>query len=94
MLDGTHYFECACGSAEHTIRFTLDKEDEPPMIFGDIYLDQFIPWYKRIFVAIKYILRIPPQNCHFDSWIMHDDDARRLKDMCDEFLTTQPPASK
>jgi len=27
MLDGTHYFECACGSDEHTIRFTLDKED-------------------------------------------------------------------
>ena len=88
MLDGTHYFECACGSAEHTIRFTLDIEDkeDPPMIFGDIYLDHYMPWWKRIWVAFKYVFRLPPQNSHFDSWIMYEPDAKRLRNMLDGFL--------
>ena len=91
MLDGTHYFECACGSAEHTIRFTLDKQDEPPMIFGDIYLDHYLSWYKRVWVAFKYIFKLPPQNCHFDDWIMRDEDVARLKAMCEDFMTYESP---
>lgn len=77
MLDGTEYFDCACGSPEHTIRFTLDLDD-PPSIYCDFYLDQYIPWYKRIWVAIKYILKLPPQNAHFDNWIMRLEDTERL----------------
>jgi len=85
MLDGTYYFECACGSAEHTIRFTLDTQNMPPLISADIYLDHYIPWYNRIWVAIKYVFKLPPQNCHFDNWIMWDDDVTRLKNMCENF---------
>jgi len=88
MLDGTYFFECACGSPEHTIRFTLDKSDDPPMVFCDFYLDHYMPWWKRIYVAIKYILKRPPNNSHFDDWIMYAADVTRLRDMCEEFIST------
>jgi hypothetical protein len=57
------------------------------MVFCDFYLDHYMPWHKRIFVAVKYILKMPPNNAHFDNWIMHQDDIARLRDMCNEFLT-------
>jgi len=85
MLDGTYYFECACGSVEHTLRFSLDKDD-PPIIYGDIYLSHYIPWYKRIYVAFKYIFKISPHHNHFDNWIMRKEDALKMIDMCSDFL--------
>lgn len=86
MLDGTHYFECACGSPEHTIRFTLDKQDDPPVIYCDFYLDQYLPWYRRVLVAVKYIFKIKPQYEHFATWYMRNEDVLRLKNMCESFL--------
>ncbi len=84
MLDGTYYFECACGSPEDTIRFTLDKE--LGMIYCDFYLNHYIPWYKRIWIAIKYIFKIPPHHPHFASWIMKRNDNIKLMKMCEEIL--------
>ncbi len=87
MLDGSHYFECACGSPEHTIRFILDKGERGdfPLIFCDFYLDQYLPWYKRIWVAIKYVLMFKPHNEHFASWVMKNEDVERLQKLCKEF---------
>ncbi len=90
MLDGTHYFECACGSPEHTIRFTLDFEkNEPSMIWCDFFLDHYMPWYRRIWVAFKYIFKFEPHNEHFASWLMRSEDVNRLRNMCDEFISKE-----
>ena len=84
MLDGTHFFECECGSDEHTLRFTLDKEDGD--IHTSIFLNQYRPWWKRIYVAIRYVLGYNCKYGHWDNWILNRDDACRLRDMCDEFI--------
>ncbi len=84
MLDGTHYFECRCGSTEHTIRFTLDKEDNE--LHTDIYLNQWRPLWKRIWVGIKYIFGYKCKYGDWDCWILNKDDAKRLRDMCSEFI--------
>ena len=86
MLDGTYYFECSCGSPEHTIRFTLDKAGTPPLIYCDFYLEHYLPWYKRIIIAVKYIFRLPPQDEHFANWHMDAAEAVKLRDMCEDFL--------
>jgi hypothetical protein len=87
MLDGTHYFECRCGSSEHTLRFTLDKDPEDPSIYADVYLNQYRTWWKRFWVGVKYIFGYRCKYGHWDNWILVRSDAQRLRDMCDEFIS-------
>jgi len=84
MLDGTHYFECSCGSSEHTIRFILDKDENE--LYTEIYLNQWRPLWKRILVGIKYIFGYKCKYGEWDCWILNQDDVLRLKNMLDEFL--------
>ena len=87
MLDGTHFFECVCHANEHTIRFTLDKEDNE--IFVSIYLCQFRPWWERIWIALQYIVGI--NRCgygHFCNWCLKPEDIGRMRAMLEEL---KPP---
>ncbi len=84
MLDGTHYFECRCGSDEHTVRFTVDKEEGE--IYTSIFLSQHRSILKRIFVGIKYVLGYRCSHGHWGNWILEEDDAKRLRDMCEEII--------
>jgi hypothetical protein len=91
MLDGTHYFECKCGSSEHTLRFVLDKDPTDPGIHTEIYLNQWRPWWKQAWIGLKYMFGYPCRYGHWDCWILSDDDAKRLRDMCDEYLSRCSP---
>ena len=90
MLDGTHYFECGCGADEHTLRFTLDldDEDEPggKAIHTSIFLNNHYHWYKRLWIATKYLFGYKCKYGHWDSWILYEPDAHRLKLMLEEFI--------
>jgi hypothetical protein len=61
---------------DHTLRFTLDTE------FGDLYAEAYLnpwhPWYKRIWLAIKYVLSIGHGVGHFDCWMMNYTDCDKL----------------
>lgn len=87
MLDGTNYFECGCGADEHTLRFTMDKGPEDPGIYTSIYLNQYRPWWVRVGGGLKYIFGYKCKYGHWDCWLMRDEDAKRLRDMCDDYLS-------
>lgn len=84
MLDGTHYFDCHCGSAEHTLRFVMNKEDNE--LYTEIYLNQWRQPWKRIWVAIKYIFGFKCRYGHWDCWTLDPEEVKRLRDMCNEFI--------
>ena len=88
MLDGTHFFECRCGSSEHTLRFTLDKGPDDPGIYTSIFLNDWKSFWKRLIMGIKYIFGYKSRCGHWDCWLMKRGDVERLKDMCDEFIKT------
>lgn len=83
MLDGTHYLECACDSDEHTLRFTLDKDDGE--IFTSVYLNQWLPWYKRVWRALRYVFGYRCKYGHWDCTIINREGARKLRAILDEF---------
>ena len=83
MLDGTYFFECQCGSDEHTLRFTYDKEEHE--IYTSIFLCDWQRWYKRLWVALKYALGYKCKYGHWDNWLMRDDDVGRFKEMIEKF---------
>lgn len=82
MLDGTHFFECACGSDEHTLRFTLDKKDGE--IFTSVHLNNWLPWYERLWRATKYVFGYKCRYGHWDCWIMRSEDAGKLMALLEE----------
>mgnify|MGYP001767292369 CR=1 FL=1 len=83
MLDGTHYFECSCGSDEHTLRFTLNKEDGE--LYTSVFLNDWLPWYKRLWRAFRYVFGYKCKFGHWDCWIMRREDVDKLRALIDEF---------
>lgn len=82
MLDGSFFFECACHCDEHVLRFTLDKEEKE--IYTSIFLNQYRPWWGRLWLAIKYVFGYTSKYGHFDCTILRDVNINKLRMMLDE----------
>jgi hypothetical protein len=85
---GTEHFECQCHSDEHTLRFTLDTEpalDEAPEIYTSVFLGLWEPWWKRIWIGIKYVFGYTSKYGHFDCWTMKPEDVDRMLEMLHKF---------
>jgi len=85
MLDGSYFFECQCGSSEHILRFTLDASDEDPGIYSSVFLDSDVPWYKRLWMGIKYIFGYRCKYGYFGCWLMKDEDIERFQMMISKY---------
>ncbi len=85
MLDGTHYFDCTCGSTEHTLRFTLDKAENE--LHTDVFLNQYRPIWQRVWTGLKYIFGYKCKYGHWDCWVLNKSDAARLRNMLDDFIS-------
>lgn len=79
----TEFFDCACHSKEHLIAFEYVPDDN--LLSTHISLNHYLPWYKRIVVAFKYVFSIK-RNGHSDwnVWLLHWQDAQRLKTFFDQ----------
>jgi hypothetical protein len=76
------YFDCACYSSEHTLKFTWDDEDNE--IYTEVFLRQYRNFFKRIWIAIKYIFGYKCRYGHWDCFVLQNKDAQRLKCLLDK----------
>ncbi len=93
--DKTYFFDCACYSPEHIVRFNLDpgylSSDKdpygmPPELYSSIQLNHTLPWYKRVVIAFNYMLgRQPPSYGHWDCWLLKDQDIDKLDELVKEY---------
>jgi hypothetical protein len=83
MLDGSYWFECICAHDEHTIRFTLDKEDKE--IYTSVFLANHRNFFVRIILGIKYIFGGKSRYGYFGNWVLAKDDVDMLEKMLKEF---------
>lgn len=79
MLDGSYFIECECGSDEHTLRYTIDAENKT--IYTSVFLRHWQPWYKRVWIAIKYIFGYRCKYGHFDCTLMGPEQIDQLRKM-------------
>ena len=79
----TEFFECECHSDEHTCKFTLDQEDGSLTL--SIFLRQWRGIFKRIWIALKYILGYKCKYGHFDCIEFQKEDYQRLSELLDEW---------
>ena len=83
MLDGSYFFECICAHDEHTIRFTLDKEEKE--IYVSVFLGNHRNFFQRLWLAIKYTFGYKSRYGYFGNWTMNQDDADKLEQMVKDF---------
>jgi len=71
----TEHFDCQRGSLDHAVRFTLDFNDGNVRL--DIRLNRQLPWHKRAWQGLKYILGANVSHVV----LLHDDDYNQLRNM-------------
>ncbi len=81
-------FECECHSDEHQFKFALDQEDNE--LFLSVYLHNWKPWWRRVWVAVRYILGHTSKYGHWDSVIVQQKDAGRLYSMLNRYINPGP----
>lgn len=74
----SEYFECRCFADEHGIRFTYDDDPNDPEIYLHVFLNDWLPWYIRIYRSVKYIFGYKCKYGHWDCWLLNPRDAERL----------------
>lgn len=81
----THYVDCMCSDLNHTFRFTFDPDD------GDLWLEvrlhNWMPWYKRVALAAKYVFNRPALKYgHYDTTMIDLGDATRIRELMDRVI--------
>jgi hypothetical protein len=80
----THYTTCECYSHEHIIRWIYDDDED--MVYTEIYLSQYQSFFKRVFIAIKYIFGYRSKYGHWDSVIIRKEETVRLRDFLSDAI--------
>lgn len=84
------FFVCECGSDEHTLRFTYDEdetENDLKEIYTSVYLNQHRSFFKRLWVAIRYVFGYKCKYGHWDCFVLRREDAERMIRMLKEYLS-------
>lgn len=75
------YIECQCEDPSHVLRFTLDYED------GALYVETHLTtdvWYKRIWLALKYIFGKKSKFGEFSETLLNIEDYSKIRSMLEK----------
>ena len=88
MLENeTEYFECDCHDNEHLLRFSIWYDEDVPEC--EIYAHFFLNthgFFKRIWIALKYVFGYKCRYGHWNEWIISRDDTEKLRNFCDKMI--------
>jgi hypothetical protein len=76
------FMECQCTSSEHTLKFIYDEEDKE--LYTTIYLCQYRNIFKRILVAIKYVLGYKSRYGAWDCFLFKSSDIEKLQKLLEK----------
>ncbi len=78
MENKTEFFECSCYSDEHTLKIVLDADRDYPELTTSVYLNNYHSFFKRFWMAFKYVFGYECKYGHWDCFILKPQDADRL----------------
>jgi hypothetical protein len=78
-INDSVFIECECHSEEHTLKYSIDVEDQT--IYTSVFLDQYQPWYGRAWTALKYLFGYKCMYGHFDCTLMGPEKIEQLKNL-------------
>ena len=87
----THHIVCQCNSVEHVVQFTADDtDDEQSVCYIEVQLRQHRGFWKRTWVALRYIFGYQCVYGHWDCTSLSQEEAKKLLD----FLKNNTHAGK
>ena len=81
----TEFLECECHSYEHVMRWDLDDDSEWPDLYASIFLRNWRNIFKRIWVAIKYVLGYKCRYGHWDCFLLRPEDIGKMRALLDQY---------
>jgi len=76
-INDSVFIECECYSEEHTLKYNIDVEDQT--IYTSVFLNQYLSWYDRAWIALKYLFGYKCIYGHFDCTLMGPEKIDQLK---------------
>lgn len=73
----TLYIECDCGSFNHLTRFGY-FEDDNEFVYLNTQLNHYLPWYKRLWIAINYLFAREVEQCNYTESCISVDTRKQL----------------
>ena len=90
--DRHEFFDCECRSIDHLMRVSIyqwvdspTEEHEVDLSFC-IQASPYLPWYKRLLAAVKYIFT-GDSNEWYSSTLLRHNDVPRLKEIIKDYET-------
>lgn len=96
-VDKDFYLHCGCEEMDHMVRISFSKQEpdpgKDPNHLGDMFfIHYFLPtgrWYKRIWLALKYIFGFKSNYGEFGETVIHLPEATRLAQFLNDPEGTQ-----
>ena len=85
MKNQRHFVICSCSSQDHIVSFNYDpSEDE---LWIEVQLHQWRSFWKRVVVAVGYVLGYESRFGHWDCANVDLDEARKLRDFLNSAIS-------
>lgn len=79
-------FICNCNSVGHNFIIQLDEYEDNFELVLSVHLNNYLTFWKRIYVAIRYIFGYTASDYgHYDCVLIKRDDVSRLQNLLKEF---------
>lgn len=59
------YLECECSDTGCMGRIYRDNDPEWDTVSINVQLNPYLPWYRRVVEAFKYVFNMQGQKCHW-----------------------------
>lgn len=83
----THHVVCSCYSSEHILQFTYcDDMDDDEVLWTSVQLRQYRSIWKKLWVAIKYVLGHDSRFGAWDCTSLSVSEARKLQKFLDDAI--------
>jgi len=69
-------FFCECWHPDHNFFVLYDRTDDEVTV--QVKLNHWLPWYKRVWVALKYILGVTTNSGDYDEVLLSVEDRKKL----------------
>lgn len=89
LLPSSIHLECNCGSqVDHFVRVSKwpksEIEGDVDLFYVHSQLNHYLPWYKRIPLAFRYLFGIDNTFCHYIETLLTVDQVKELATWLDK----------
>jgi hypothetical protein len=82
---------CNCSSLEHHLIFHFDPElGSNDLMFVNMNLNHYLPWYKRILRAVGYVFGRKSRYGDYDEVVLTREQVERIRDRFNFALENMP----